>query len=158
MRPKSEDMATSQIKQTGKPILDLRKEKLRPWRQDQVRQQIQVSKILNLLQDHVLTGTEIASTRLSTGLALLKKVLPDAIPDAVSDNLQANTAQALQAIQQAQLMAMAQEMIRQGNVIEGQIESETVLLPSETRDTDVVSTDSFLNQTETELDEVERKE
>ena len=112
------NMPTSIIKKTGKPILDGRKEKLRPWRQDQVRQQIQVRSILNILQDHVLNGTEIAHTRLTTGLALLKKVLPDALPDAVTENL---NLQAIQQLQQSQLKAMALEML-QGNTIDSTVD------------------------------------
>lgn len=102
-------MPASQISQ-GKAILDLRKEKLRPRTQDQIRAKIQVSQILNLLQDHVLNGTEVAHTRITAGLALIKKVLPDAIHESIEQN---NQAQALQAISQAQLTLMAQEMVRQ---------------------------------------------
>lgn len=106
-------MPTSQIAK-GKPILDLRKERLRPRTQDQIRAKIQVSQILNLLQDHVLNGTEIAYTRLSTGLALIKKVLPDAIHESIEHN---NQAQAIHAIQQVQLIAMAQEMLKQNEKV-----------------------------------------
>lgn len=110
-------MPTSIVASTGKPILDKRrgnKGTMQPWRQDQVRQQIQVRSILNLIQNHIL-GVEgyedVKPTRLHYGMKLIDKVLPNAIPDAVTTNLQANTLQALQSINQAQLLAMAQEML-----------------------------------------------
>jgi hypothetical protein len=38
---------------------------------------IQSSKILNVLEDHVLNGTEMAVSRITAGLGLLKKTIPD---------------------------------------------------------------------------------
>lgn len=106
-------MPTSQISKHPGGILDLRKTKLTYHSQDRLRAKIQVSKIMNILHDHVVNGTEIAHTRLTTGLALLKKVLPDALPDAVTDNLQSK---AIENIARTQLVAMAQEMLRQGQI------------------------------------------
>lgn len=116
--------------------------RLRPRHQEEIRAKIQTVQILKVIQDHILTGTEIASTRISAGLKLLDKVLPNAIPEAIEAN---NQAQALQAIQQAQLMAMAQEMLRQGNTIEGQhlveTDKDALLLPSESKGSVRVITD-----------------
>lgn len=118
-------MAQSIVSTTGKPILDQRKGKLQPWRQDQCRQMIQVNKIIHFVQDHVLNGTEVAATRLHAGLKLINKVLPDAIPDAVTNNLQANTALALSSLTHAQLQAMAMEMLANQGVTVDAIPSPT---------------------------------
>ena len=109
-------MPMSQISQ-GKPVFQGQRKgntnKLQPYRQEQVRAQIQVRQILNLIQDHVLNGTEIAISRLTAGLKLIDKVLPNAIPDAIAAN---NQAQAIESIARTQLLAMAQEMLKQGAI------------------------------------------
>jgi hypothetical protein len=53
---------------------------------------IQTSKILNLVQDHVLNGTEVERSRLEYGMKLLAKTLPDlrAVEMAVDGSLDTN--------------------------------------------------------------------
>lgn len=121
-------MPTSLVAKGETVLQDQRKGKLQPYRQEQVRAQIQVRSILNIIQDHVLNGTEISQSRIHAGLKLINKVLPDAIPDAVTNNLQANTALALQSINQAQLMAMAQEMLA-NNVSRETIDGQASIVP-----------------------------
>jgi hypothetical protein len=115
-------MPTSQIAKTGKPILDGRKQKLRPYRQDQVRAQIQVGALIKVVQNHALgIGDEVSATRLHAAKILIDKVLPNAIPEAIEAN---NQAQAIQAIQQAQLLAMAKEMLNQGVTIDNTLDTQ----------------------------------
>ena len=109
-------MPTSHIAKTGKGILDLRKEKLRPMSQTQVRAKIQVTAFIKVIQNHALgIGDEVSPSRIHAAKLLIDKVLPNAIPESVELN---NNAQALQAVQQAQLLAMAKEMLNQSNGIE----------------------------------------
>ena len=47
------------------------------WGPDVVRQRIKTALIVRALSDHVLNGTEMAPSRVTAGLGLLKKVVPD---------------------------------------------------------------------------------
>lgn len=44
---------------------------------ERIRATVQAGQIVKVLTDHVLNGTEIAPTRITAGLGLLKKVIPD---------------------------------------------------------------------------------
>jgi hypothetical protein len=44
---------------------------------DEVRSKIQTSQLINVLQDHVLNGTDIKKTQVSAAIALLRKTIPD---------------------------------------------------------------------------------
>lgn len=112
---------TTNIKQSDgtPPEKRGRGQRLRPRHQDEIKAKIQATQILKLIQSHVLNGDEIAQSRIHAGLKLLDKVMANAIAPAVEANQQA---QAIQAINQAQLALMAQEMlaaqgIKTGNTI-----------------------------------------
>lgn len=116
--------------------------RLRPRHQEEIKLKIQASNILHRIQRYVLEEEYVMHPmKVTAGLKLLAKVLPDAIPESVDTN---NQAQALQAISQAQLALMAQEMLRNqgtlGNTINQTVE-ESVLL---TTDTTIV--DGSVNQ------------
>lgn len=51
--------------------------RLRKTHQDDVRTKIQVSQLINVLQDHALVGGELPASRLRAIEILLKKTLPD---------------------------------------------------------------------------------
>ena len=44
---------------------------------DETRAKIQSSQLINFLQDHVFTGSEVKKTQITAALGLLKKTLPD---------------------------------------------------------------------------------
>jgi hypothetical protein len=80
--------------------------------QDKLRAKIAVGRLIDRVQNHVFGEIEMSPSQVHGAFKLIDKCLPNAIPVEVKDNLQANTAQALQSIQHAQLMAMAQEMLQ----------------------------------------------
>jgi len=51
---------------------------------------IQTSKILKVLSDHVINGTEMEASRITAGLGLLKKTLPDLKSVDLQGNLEVN--------------------------------------------------------------------
>ena len=51
---------------------------------------IQTSKILRVLQDHVVNGTEMEPSRITAGLGLLKKTIPDLKQVDLQGNLEVN--------------------------------------------------------------------
>ena len=97
---------------------------LRPFHQEEVKSKIQCSQLINFVQEYALTGeyrgsVDISPSRVVSALKLLEFRIAKAIPDAVTNNLQANTMQALSSINQAQLLAMAKEMLaNQGIILE----------------------------------------
>lgn len=44
---------------------------------ENTKAKIQASQLINFLQNHVLTGSEVKKTQITAAIALLKKVLPD---------------------------------------------------------------------------------
>ena len=86
--------------------------------QDDIRKKIQVVHLINRVQDYALGNIEMTMGQVHASFKLIDKCLANAVPVEVSDNLRANTALAIQSIQQAQLMAMAQEMLNQGLTID----------------------------------------
>ncbi len=51
--------------------------RLRLKHQDEVREKIRASQLVNRLEDHVLGEVEMTSTQVSAALGLLKKCVPD---------------------------------------------------------------------------------
>jgi len=51
--------------------------RLRLKHQDEVREKIRASQLVNRLEDHVLGTVEMTSTQVSAALGLLKKCVPD---------------------------------------------------------------------------------
>jgi len=51
--------------------------RLRLKHQDEVREKIRASQLVNRLEDHVLGQVEMTSTQVSAALGLLKKCVPD---------------------------------------------------------------------------------
>ncbi len=51
--------------------------RLRVRHQDEVREKIRASQLVNRLEDHVLGTVEMTSTQVSAALGLLKKCVPD---------------------------------------------------------------------------------
>lgn len=51
--------------------------RLRLRHQDEVREKIRASQLVNRLEDHVLGEVEMTSTQVSAALGLLKKCVPD---------------------------------------------------------------------------------
>lgn len=60
----------------------------RAWTPDKVRERIKTSLLINALTDHVLKGTEMAPSRVTAGLGLLKKVIPDLSATAVTGSVE----------------------------------------------------------------------
>lgn len=108
---------------------------LKPFQQEQVKQHIQTTQILKRVQDYALGELDMDYPRVQACFKLLEFRLSKAIPDAVTNNLQANTALALQSIQQAQLMLMAKEMLEQGHTLEH--EDKPVLIETDIQDNHV---------------------
>lgn len=44
---------------------------------ERIRDTVQAGQIVKVLTDHIINGTEIAPSRITAGLGLLKKVIPD---------------------------------------------------------------------------------
>jgi len=51
--------------------------RIRTRHQDEVRAKIQATKLIQLLEDHAINGTELASSRIKAIELLLKKSIPD---------------------------------------------------------------------------------
>lgn len=51
--------------------------RLNPRHQEMVREKIQASQLINVLEDHALNGTELSATRIKAIEILLKKSVPD---------------------------------------------------------------------------------
>lgn len=49
--------------------------RLRPRHQEEVKQKIRASQLVNLLQEHALTGKQLDSTRVDSAKFLLNKIL-----------------------------------------------------------------------------------
>lgn len=52
--------------------------RLRPRHQEEVKQKIRASQLVNLLQDHALDGKDLDSTRVDSAKFLLNKLLSNA--------------------------------------------------------------------------------
>lgn len=52
--------------------------RLRPRHQEEVKQKIRASQLVNLLQDHALAGKQLDSTRVDSAKFLLNKLLSNA--------------------------------------------------------------------------------
>lgn len=51
--------------------------RLRPRHQDEVREKIRASQLVNRLEDHVLGDVDMKPTQVTAALGLLKKCVPD---------------------------------------------------------------------------------
>ncbi len=51
--------------------------RLRRYHQDEVREKIRASQLVNRLEDHAFGSVDMTSTQVSAALGLLKKCLPD---------------------------------------------------------------------------------
>ena len=51
--------------------------RLRPRHQDEIREKIRASQLVNRLEDHVLGEVEMKPTQVTAALGLLKKCVPD---------------------------------------------------------------------------------
>ena len=58
------------------------------WTPDRVRERIRVGLILRVLMDHVVNGTEMAQSRITAGLGLLRKVVPDLSATAITGSVE----------------------------------------------------------------------
>lgn len=121
-------MKVSQASQ-GNQIWDLRKDKPRVRDQNYWRGKIQVSSILNLIQNHVLTGTEINTSRLVFGMKLLNKVLPDALPE----NYQPIQVNLINPVLQQSAQSLLQSLANQTKTI-AEVNDSCVLSRSNTLD------------------------
>lgn len=115
--------------------------------QDDIRKKIQCIKLINRVQDHALGQIEMTQSQLYASFKLIDKVLSNAIPDAIAAN---NQAQAIESIQRAQLVAMAQEMLRQG-----QLDASTLTVDSCTLAEDAHVIEHVPATVETSTDESE---
>lgn len=58
------------------------------WTPDVVRERIQASQVAQVLIDHVVEGTELAPSRVTAALGLLKKIVPDLSAVALSGSVE----------------------------------------------------------------------
>ena len=65
------------------------------WTPEIVRERIQASQIANVLIDHVVNGTEMVPSRITAGLGLLKKIIPDLSAMAVTGHVEVTRADEL---------------------------------------------------------------
>lgn len=82
---------------------------LQSFQQEKVKQHIQTTQLLKRVQNYALGDLEMDYPRVQACFKLLEFRLSKAIPEAIEANQQA---QAIQAIQHAQLQAMALEMLQ----------------------------------------------
>ena len=122
--------------------------KLRPFHQEEVKQKIQASQLINRVQDHALGYVDMTASQLHAAIKLLEFRLSKALPDVVEENLQHQATAQLQA-NQLRLMAMEmlaqQEKVVQGDTINqietsNRVESVIQSIPQ--------STDSILEYSE----------
>lgn len=119
---------------------------LKPFQQEQVKQHIQTTQLLKRIQNYALGDLEIDYPRVQACFKLLEFRLSKALPEEVSNNLQAN---AVSQIAHAQLLLMAQEMLKQGQIDASTLDAQsmqitehaTVIEHSESLLTDEISTD-----------------
>ena len=96
---------------------------LKPFQQEQVKQKIQTTQILKRVQNYALGALEMDYGRVQACFKLLEFRLSKALPDEVSQNLAAN---AVSQIAHAQLLLMAQEMLRQGQIDASTLDAQSL--------------------------------
>lgn len=72
--------------------------RLRPRHQDEIREKIRASQLVNRLEDHVLGDLDLKPTQVTAALGLLKKCVPDMSENKTEHDVSGNLLSILSAL------------------------------------------------------------